>query len=455
MTRDLDWGVKVPLPDAEGKVLYVWFDAPIGYISATKDYFDQQPGTTGKEWENYWKKQPDEKNNSKLIHFIGKDNIVFHCIIFPITLLAEGNYILPTNVPANEFLNLEGNKISTSRNWAVWLHEYLEDFPEKQDELRYVLASIAPETKDSEFTWKDYQARVNNELAAILGNFVNRVIVLTHKYYEGKVPSAARLEEKDSNLLENLFTQTKAVGQLIEQFKFRDALGLLMDIARTGNKYLADAEPWKTFKPEPERTAAVINTTLQFTAFLASAIEPFLPNTTKAINKLLHFEGLNVYGKADMSLQPLPENHSISQAKILFEQITDKAIAAQIDKLHQIKTEAQMFPETKPEITFEEFSKMDIRVGTITAAVKVEKADKLLKLEVNLGIEQRTVVSGIALFHNPEHIVGQQVLLLANLAPRKIKGIESRGMILMAQDKDGKLIFTAPNTPTSPGAGVA
>ncbi len=454
MTRDLNWGVKVPLEGADGKVLYVWFDAPIGYISATKDYFTLIPNSTGNEWEKYWKKQANDTENSKLIHFIGKDNIVFHCIIFPITLLAEGSYILPDNVPANEFLNLEGDKLSTSRNWAVWLHEYLVDFPNKQDELRYVLASIAPETKDSEFTWKDYQARVNNELAAILGNFVNRVLVLTHKFYDGKVPPLAAERESDTELITNLLAKKEEAGTLIENYRFRDALGVLMDICRSGNKYLTDLEPWKTFKTDPDRTATVLNTTLQFTALLASAIEPFLPHTSNKIYDLFNISPLNIYGE-NLKLLPLSIGHQIKEPKILFEQITDEAIAAQIEKLHQTKLSQQMFPEIKPEITYEYFSKLDIRVGTILTAEKVEKADKLLKLSVDLGFEVRTVVSGIALFHNPSEIVGQQVLLLANLAPRKIKGIESKGMILMAEDKDGKLNFTSPNAVTTPGAGVS
>jgi methionyl-tRNA synthetase len=454
MTRDLDWGVKVPVPDSEGKVLYVWFDAPIGYISATKDYFQKQTTSTGKEWEKFWKKQEDPTDNSKLIHFIGKDNIVFHCIIFPITLLAEGSFILPDNVPANEFLNLEGDKISTSRNWAVWLHEYLEDFPGKEDELRYVLTSIAPETKDSEFTWKDFQARVNNELVAILGNFVNRVMVLTHKFYEGKVPEGQVWTDLDKNLLENLKNQTVEISNLIEKFKFRDAQNLLMDICRSGNKYLTDQEPWKLIAKDPERTATILNVGIQFTAYLSAAMEPFLPHTTQKIWDLLNVPYIIIYS-GDFTFQPIPANHQLNPAKILYQQITDESIQAQIDKLQKSKESVSPFPALKPEITFDDFSKMDIRVGTILTADKVANADKLLKLSVDIGLEIRTVVSGIALFHDPSKIIGQQVLLLANLAPRKIKGIESKGMILMAQNENGQLNFTLPKPITGAGATVS
>lgn len=454
MTRDLDWGVRVPVEESEGKVLYVWFDAPIGYISATKDYFNQKGSGKEKEWEKYWKKQNNPSENSKLIHFIGKDNIVFHCIIFPITLLAEGSFILPENVPANEFLNLEGDKISTSRNWAVWLHEYLEEFPGKVDELRYVLTSIAPETKDSEFTWKDFQSRVNNELVAILGNFVNRVLVLTHKYYRGEVPAGNPWNEIDINLLENLHSQSKEIANNIENFKFREAQNLFMDVCRSGNKYLTDQEPWRLFNTNPERTATILNVAIQFTAYLGAAMEPFLPNTTQKISDLLNFPILSLYN-GDFIRQPIPSNHTLNPTKILYEPITDEKIQEQLEKLQKSKPPVSPFPPLKSEITFESFAQMDIRVGTILSAEKVAKADKLLKLSVDIGLEIRTVVSGIALFHDPSNIIGKQVLLLANLAPRKIKGIESKGMILMAQDEKGQLNFTAPHPFTSPGSGVA
>lgn len=442
MTRDLDWGVKVPLEGAEGKVLYVWLDAPIGYISATK----QWAADNGKNWETYWK-DPE----TKLIHFIGKDNIVFHCIIFPMLLKCHGGYLLPDNVPANEFLNLEGDKISTSRNWAVWLHEYLEEFPNKQDELRYVLCSIAPETKDSEFTWKDYQARVNNELVAILGNFVNRVLVLMQKYYNGVVPaydktSTAGEFEKD------LFTRrikenAEKIDEYIHKYRFRDALFHAMEIARDGNKYLADTEPWKLVKTDETRVKEILFNSLQLTARLAIAFRAFLPHTCEKIEKMLNHST----GKWDLLLNNttiIPSGHQLGEPFLLFEKIEDSIIEKQIEKLHNSKKQnAVLNPKIKmqkPEITYDDFSKMDIRIGEIIAAEKVEKADKLLKLTIDTGLDKRTVLSGIAEFYKPEEVIGKKVSILINLAPRKIRGIESQGMILMAENPDGKLTFVQP-----------
>ena len=442
ITSDLDWGVKVPVEGGEGKVLYVWFDAPIGYISATK----QWAADNGKNWEDYWK-----DSNTQLIHFIGKDNIVFHGIIFPIILKEHGDFILPTNVPANEFLNLEGDKISTSRNWAVWLHEYLEDFPNKQDELRYVLTSIAPETKDSEFTWKDYQARVNNELVAILGNFVNRVMVLMHKYYNGVLPisSLGEFNNQFSNisqenlLLHSVIPNFKASQKNIEEFKFRDGLKWMMKIAREGNQYLADVKPWEMYKenPENEEIAKVLITSLDVCAILAKASSPFLPKTSSNL-----FEMLNLNPDFDMNSSIFKKGHQINPAELLFEKIEDEAIEAQIEKLKKT-TIKQSTPKAKPmkdEITFDDFTKMDIRVATILAAEKHPDADKLLKLTVDTGIDVRTVVSGIAEHYKPEDIVGKQVSMLVNLAPRKIRGIESKGMILMAENNEGSLAFISP-----------
>jgi len=442
MTRDLDWGVKVPLPDAEGKVLYVWFDAPIGYISATKELT--------KDWEKYWKDK-----ETRLIHFIGKDNIVFHCIIFPSMLMCDGEFILPDNVPANEFLNLEGEKISTSRNWAVWVHEYLEEFPGKQDVLRYVLCANAPETKDNDFTWKDFQTRNNSELVAILGNFVHRTNVLTKKYYDGKVPAVIEYEKSDLFLMEELSRFPKKIADAIETFHFREALAELMNLARMGNKYLADNEPWKIYSTNPTRVQTVLNISLQICANLSALMRPFMPYTADKLCSLLNIAALNwdSAGKADM----LPEGHQLGEPVMLFEKIEDEIIQKQIDKLHQSKTENQtvttVLPQ-KPEITFEDFEKMDIRVGTITAAEKVKGADKLLKLTVNTGMDIRTVVSGIAKYHSPEAIIGKQVCLLVNLAPRKLKGIESQGMILMAENSDGKLIFVAPTDISAENGGI-
>ena len=449
VTRDLDWGVPVPLPDSTGKVLYVWFDAPIGYISATKALFEQRQDPDG--WEKYWK-QPD----TKLIHFIGKDNIVFHCIIFPAMLKAHGNFVLPTNVPSNEFLNLEGDKISTSRNWAVWLHEYLVEFPEKQDVLRYVLCATAPETKDNDFTWKDFQSRNNSELVAILGNFVNRTLVLIQKYYEGKVPATGQLHPSDEQCIAAMKAAPGKIGASIRAFKFRDALFDLMDLARTGNKYLADNEPWKLQASDPKRVETILAVSLELTAQLAILMEPFLPFTAKKLRGMLGLEATDWKALENGALV-LP-GHTLSEPTLLFDKIEDDVIARQVEKLAASKAandvKAIVFEPQKPATTFDDFQKMDIRIGTIVAAERVPKTDKLLKLTIETGIDQRTVVSGIAGHYEPEQIIGQQVTLLANLEPRKIKGIESKGMILMAENSDGRLSFVAPIQPISNGSTV-
>ena len=427
ITRDLDWGIKVPVEGGEGKVLYVWFDAPIGYISASKQWAKDN----NKNWEDYWKKEDTE-----LVHFIGKDNIVFHAIIFPIILKSHGDFILPTNVPANEFLNLEGDKISTSRNWAVWLHEYLEDFPNKEDELRYVLTSIAPETKDSEFTWKDYQTRVNSELVAIFGNFVNRSVVLTHKYYDGKVPALGPLTEYDKEVLAAIESTKQKVDELLAAYKFRDAQTEAMTLARLGNKYLADTEPWKLIKSDEELVKTIMNIALQISNALSEIFVPFLPNTSQKLKRMLNSDGLTV----------LEEDHQINKAELLYQKIEDDAIEAQIKKL-QATAVNQSNPKAKPmkdEITFDEFTKMDIRISTILTAEKHPDADKLLKMTVDTGIDERTIVSGIAAHYKPEDIIGKQVSLLINLAPRKIRGVESQGMILMAENNEGSLAFVSP-----------
>ena len=427
ITRDLDWGIKVPVEGGEGKVLYVWFDAPIGYISASKQWAKDN----NKNWEDYWKKEDTE-----LVHFIGKDNIVFHAIIFPIILKSHGDFILPTNVAANEFLNLEGDKISTSRNWAVWLHEYLEDFPNKEDELRYVLTSIAPETKDSEFTWKDYQTRVNSELVAIFGNFVNRSVVLTHKYYDGKVPAQGVLSDYDKELLAAIDSTKLKVDELLSAYKFRDAQTEAMTLARLGNKYLADTEPWKLIKTDAETVKTIMNIALQLSNALADIFAPFLPNTSIKLNAMLNSDGLD----------RLPDNHQINKAELLYQKIEDEAIDAQIEKLKATAVN-QSNPKAKPmkdEITFDEFTKMDIRISTILTAEKHPDADKLLKMTVDTGIDERTIVSGIAAHYKPEDVIGKQVSVLINLAPRKIRGIESQGMILMAENNEGSLAFVSP-----------
>lgn len=445
MTRDLDWGVKVPVEGAEGKVLYVWFDAPIGYISATKELTP--------DWELYWKDK-----ETKLVHFIGKDNIVFHCIIFPAMLMAEGSYILPENVPANEFLNLEGDKISTSRNWAVWLHEYLVDFKDKQDVLRYTLCANAPESKDNDFTWKDFQAKNNNELVAILGNFVNRTLVLTHKYYEGKVPEASEYTKVDLLLLEEISKYPAKIAASIEQYRFREALSELMNLARLGNKYLADNEPWILIKTDEKRVQTIMNVSLQISANLTVLMEPFLPFTSVKLSNMLNLnKGLkwNDATRTDLLLA----GHLINTANLLFDKIEDEAIVAQVQKLEDSKllneeNNVAMIEPSKPETSFDDFSKMDIRIGTILEAERVPKTDKLLKLLIDTGIDKRTVVSGIAGYYKPEEIIGQQVCILVNLAPRKIKGIESQGMILMAENNKGELSFVAATKDTMNNGGA-
>ncbi|QHV93711.1 methionine--tRNA ligase [Spirosoma endbachense] len=438
MTRDLDWGIKVPLPNADGKVLYVWFDAPIGYISMTKEWAEQQ----GRDWELYWRDK-----DTKLVHFIGKDNIVFHCIIFPAMLMAEGSFILADNVPANEFMNLEGDKISTSRNWAVWLHEYLDELPGKQDVLRYVLAANAPETKDSEFTWKDFQSRNNNELVAVFGNFINRAIVLTQKFCDGHVPPVSSLTDYDQQVLDELAQFPDRIGQAIANYKFREALGHLMDLARLGNKYLAETEPWKVVKTDQLRTNTILNIALQISANLSIVCEPFLPFTTEKLRSQLniteHFNWTNA-GRADL----LTEGHELGKGELLFAKIEDDEINKQIQKLLNAKRmnelETKTVPALRNEITYDDFAKMDIRIGTITEAERVPKSDKLLKLKVDDGLGGRQILSGIAKHFSPEEVIGKQVTFLANLAPRKMMGLESQGMILMAEDRDGKLALIAP-----------
>lgn len=450
MTRDLDWGVDVPLAEAEGKKLYVWLDAPIGYISATK----QWALDNNRNWEDYWKKKPNAEDESTLIHFIGKDNIVFHCIIFPAILHAHGEYILPENVPANEFLNLEGDKLSTSRNHAVWLHEYLEEFPGKQDELRYVLTSILPETSDSEFTWKDFQARVNNELVAILGNFVNRVMVLSHKYFEGKVLKGSAYNETDASVFDELSKFPASIEQSISNYRFREAMSQFMNAARLGNKYLADEEPWKLIKEDPERVKTVLNVATQIVANLAVLAQPFLPKSASKLFEMLNTspKGWESAGQADL----IQDGHQLGAVQMLFEKITDEQVDSQLNKLVEAKASnaklAAVAVPAKENISFDDFMKLDIRVGTILEAEKVAKTKKLLKLTIDTGIDKRTVVSGIAEFFKPEDIVGKQVSILVNLEPREIKGIQSQGMILMAEDADGRLDFVNPNSSITPGS---
>lgn len=457
MTRDLDWGVKVPLKDAAGKVLYVWFDAPIGYISATKELFEYASldvwnpraeeyyinpiGVEKGNWEDYWK---DE--STKLVHFIGKDNIVFHCIIFPAMLMAHGGYILADNVPANEFLNLEGNKISTSKNWAVWLNEYLVEFKDKQDVLRYVLTATSPETKDNDFTWKDFQARNNNELVAVLGNFVNRVTVLTQKYFGGKVPMLMTVTAQDQQVIDELALFPAKISASIENYRFREALTEVMNVARLGNKYLADTEPWKVIKTDEDRVRTILNIGLQIVANLEILIEPFLPFTADKLMKMLNYGGHSWEDAGKMHL--LNHGHQLNEPVLLFDKIEDAEVQAQIDKLNQSKADNIqaniVVAPVKPNIDFDQFSALDIRIATIVAAEKVAKTKKLLKLTLDTGIDQRTVVSGIAEYFSPEEVIGQQVSLIVNLAPREIKGILSQGMILMSENSDGKLTFVAP-----------
>ena len=448
MTRDLDWGIKVPIKGASGKVLYVWFDAPIGYISATQEW----AAAKGKNWEDYWKKE-----DTKLVHFIGKDNIVFHCIIFPSILKAEGSYILPDNVPANEFLNLEGNKISTSRNWAVWLHEYLEDFPDKQDVLRYVLTANAPETKDNDFTWKDFQTRNNSELVAIYGNFVNRAVVLTHKFFEGKVPEQQELQKVDEDALQALSSFPERIAGALERFKFREALNHLMDLARLGNKYLAETEPWKLVKTDPERVSTILNISLQMATSLGLLSKPFLPNTHDKLSKILNFGEWNWQdaGRSDN----LKKATVLGPAVLLFEKIEDEVIEAQIKKLMDTKEEneaaAVQLTPIKEEINYDDFMKMDLRVGEILTAEPVPKSNKLLKFTVDTGLDQRTIVSGVAKHFSPAEMIGKKVTVLLNLAPRKIMGITSEGMLLFAENEDGSLKSVAPDTTATNGAGIS
>ncbi|WP_353088499.1 methionine--tRNA ligase [Flavobacterium sp.] len=439
VTRDLDWGIDVPVPGAEGKKLYVWFDAPIGYISATKEWAQK----TGKDWEPYWK-----DHDTKLVHFIGKDNIVFHCIIFPAMLKAEGSFILPDNVPANEFLNLEGNKLSTSKNWAVWLHEYLLEFPGKQDALRYALTANAPETKDNDFTWKDFQARNNNELVAIFGNFINRVVVLTQKYYQGVVPQPHAFTEVDTQVLTELKAYPAVIASSIERYRFREAQGELMNVARLGNKYLAEEEPWKMIKTDPDRVQTQLYIALQVASALGYLSEPFLPFTAQKLRSMLRIdaEGWDTVFTQETLL---PAGHEIGQAELLFAQIEDEAIQQQIDKLEATKKSNTMTnPEVTPQketATFDDFSKMDLRVGTIIEAEKMPKADKLLVLKVDTGLDVRTIVSGIAEHFTPEQVVGKRVTVLVNLAPRALRGVESQGMLLLTQNTEGQLVFVNPD----------
>ena len=448
VTRDLDWGVPVPLEEADGKVLYVWFDAPIGYISNTIEHCAEN----GTDWKKWWK---DE--DTKLVHFIGKDNIVFHCIIFPCMLKAYGDYIVPENVPANEFLNLENDKISTSRNWAVWLHEYLEEFPGKQDVLRYVLTANAPETKDNNFTWKDYQDRNNNELLAIFGNFVNRTLVLTHKYFEGKVPAMINLNEKDNAAIEEMNQYPDKIAHLLDTYKFREALSELMNLARLGNRYLTENEPWKQFKTDPERVKTVLAVSLQIVAKLAILSEPFLPFSAKKLQAMIGLE-VSGWNQAKETVL-LNEESQIGEVELLFTKVEDETVTAQVKKLEDTKKQNELNAwapnPIKPNTNIDEFGKMDIRVGTVLECVKVPKADKLLQFLIDDGMNKRTIVSGIAKYYpNPEELVGKQVCFIANFEPRKLKGVTSEGMILSAEDKDGRLVVVTPSQPVAPGSNV-
>ncbi len=446
VTRDLDWGIDVPVEGAEGKKLYVWFDAPIGYISSTKEWAQRE----GKDWELYWKDQ-----GTKLVHFIGKDNIVFHCVIFPAMLKAEGSYILPENVPANEFLNLEGNKLSTSKNWAVWLHEYLEDFPNQQDVLRYALTSNAPETKDNDFTWLDFQARNNNELVAIFGNFINRVVVLTNKYYNGIVPTPNELTAIDEQTLAELKAYPAVISSSIERYRFREALGELMNVARLGNKYLADEEPWKVIKDNPERVHTQMYVALQIAAALSVLSEPFLPFTSEKLRHILLLDGNMKWNDISETSDLIEAGHHIGEAELLFAKIEDEQIKMQVDKLEATKTaniaENKKMEPQKDLIQFEDFAKLDLRVGTIIEAEKMPKANKLLVLKVDTGIDVRTIVSGIAESFSPEEVVGKKVTVLVNLAPRNLRGVESQGMILMTNNAQGKLVFVNPDAEVGNG----
>ncbi len=450
VTRDLDWGIPVPVEGADGKVLYVWFDAPIGYISSTKEWAARE----GKNWEDYWK-----KDDTKLLHFIGKDNIVFHCVIFPAMLKAEGSYILPDNVPANEFLNLEGNKLSTSKNWAVWLHEYLLDFPGQQDVLRYALTANAPETKDNDFTWKDFQSRNNNELVAVFGNFINRVVVLTHKYYDGSVPESSGFLEIDESTLTELRAYPAVIASSIEKYRFREALVELMNVARLGNKYLADEEPWKLIKTDPERVKTQMYVALQIATALSILCEPFLPFTSEKLKKMLGVHAspadVNDWKAVGVEKQILSPGTRIGEGELLFSKIEDDQIQKQIEKLEATKiankAENKIMEPQKETIQFDDFAKMDLRVGTIIEAEKMPKANKLLILKVDCGIDMRTIVSGIAESFSPQEIVGKKVTVLVNLAPRALRGVESQGMILMTQNAEGKLVFVNPDADAANG----
>ncbi len=443
VTRDLDWGVPVPLDNATGKVLYVWFDAPIGYISATREHTP--------DWEKYWK-DPE----TRLLHFIGKDNIVFHCIIFPAMLKAEGSYILPENVPANEFLNLEGDKISTSRNWAVWLHEYLDEFPGKEDVLKYVLTANAPETKDNDFTWKDFQARNNNELVAILGNFINRALVLTGKYFKGVVPAKQHLTAGDQETLNSISRIKSEIEKSLDSFRFREAQKNAMDLARLGNKYLADEEPWQVIKTDQERVKTILNICLQISANLTIALQPFLPKSMDKLRQFLNLEKLNWLELGNTEL--MAEGHLLNPSHLLFEKIEDSTIQFQVDKLLNTRKENEQSAKPavtqKPNIVFDQFAAMDIRTGTVLEAERVPKTNKLLKLKIDTGIDQRTVVSGIAEYYTPEEMVGKQISILVNLEPKPLKGIESQGMILCAQDQNGKLVLVSPEARVENGSEV-
>ncbi|NBW27339.1 MAG: methionine--tRNA ligase [Flavobacteriaceae bacterium] len=440
VTRDLDWGIDVPVEDAEGKKLYVWFDAPIGYISASKEWAKRE----GKDWEPYWKNE-----DTKLVHFIGKDNIVFHCIIFPAMLKAEGSYILPDNVPANEFLNLEGDKLSTSKNWAVWLHEYLLDFPNQQDVLRYALTSNAPETKDNDFTWKDFQARNNNELVAIFGNFINRVVVLTNKFYNGIVPNPSEFLDIDKATLIELKAYPGVISSSVERYRFREALAELMNVARLGNKYLADEEPWKVIKENPERVQTQMYVALQIAAALSSLCEPFLPFTAAKLSRILKTDTKIDWKTVSQTSELIPSGHQIGEAELLFAKIEDEEIQKQIDKLEATKVankaDNKMAEPQKETIQYDDFAKIDLRVGTILEAEKMPKANKLLILKIDTGIDVRTIVSGIAESFSPEEIIGKRVTVLVNLAPRNLRGVDSEGMILMTKNAEGNLVFVNPD----------
>ncbi len=450
MTRDLDWGIPVPVEGADGKVLYVWFDAPIGYISNTKELCDKEPEKHG-TWEQWW-----QSEDTRLVHFIGKDNIVFHCIIFPVMMKAHGKYVMPDNVPSNEFLNLEDDKISTSRNWAVWLNEYLVDFPGKQDVLRYVLTANAPETKDNNFTWKDFQARNNNELVAVYGNFVNRALVLTKKYFDGKVPACGEITDYDKAIIDEFVNVKSEVEKLLDQFKFREAQKEAMNLARIGNRYLAETEPWKLAKSDLSRVATILNLSLQLVANLSIAFEPFLPFSSKKLREMLAYEEFkwDNLGRTDL----LPEGHIIGEVGLLFEKIEDDAIQAQLDRLARIKKENEAANykanPVRPDCTFDDFLKLDMRVGTVLECTKVPKADKLLQFKIDDGLKTRTILSGIAKHFNPEELVGKQVCFIANLPPRTMRGIVSEGMILSAEDNEGKLSLLTVEPKAKPGSEI-